>query len=315
MNNNFEYTAEAYLQGKLTAQEASQFEQGLAADPNLKEEFEFQKSIIEGVRSYRKAELKSYLNSIPVTSGFMKPIQMAAILAAASVVGGLLLIFVQVNKRFTAKSDLAAPVENVVKPSNTSIIPAETSAPEIESYDPKPSATVPKEMVVKESVKPILAASNKSSAVNKEINRIKPEAKTLLNSAKPSKEENLTRVSVEPDMVAANDFESKGVNIPEGEVSASAMDKKTQIGVTLADALNKGSLHYQYFNSKLYLYGNFDKSTYELIEMYANKKKNLYMYFNNEFYEIEQNRLEISEMNPIQNKGLVSELKKLIRVN
>lgn len=57
-----------YLSNRLEGTDKQAFEQKLEADPNLRQEFEFQQNLVEGVRNKRAAELKAMLNNIPVTS-------------------------------------------------------------------------------------------------------------------------------------------------------------------------------------------------------------------------------------------------------
>lgn len=314
MNNNFENITEAYLQGRLEASEAVRFEQSLEADPNLKGEFDFQRNIIEGVKEYRKAELKSYLNSVPVSSTGLKPIQYLAMMAAASIVAGLLFIFLQVNNRFSKQLEKIS----VVKKSTTTpeignnSINESSTEPIVKDYEVNPSAEAPKKESFK--IEPKNNSKSPVTSIKKTKNYTPKESKVLVASAS-SASEFKAKDSKEPDMMATNDFESSNVNLPKDDFESATLDKKTNIGVVLASAINKGSLHYQYFNNKLYLYGNFNKSTYELIEMYTNKRKNLYMYFDSQFYEIEQNKLDITEMEPLKSAKLVDDLKKLIRVN
>ncbi len=57
-----------YLSNRLEGTDKQAFEQKLEADPNLRQEFEFQQNLVEGVRNKRAAELKAMLNNIPVAS-------------------------------------------------------------------------------------------------------------------------------------------------------------------------------------------------------------------------------------------------------
>jgi hypothetical protein len=52
-----------YLQGKMDAQERAQFDQAIAGDPLLKEEVNFQRTLINAVKHARKQELKEYIRA------------------------------------------------------------------------------------------------------------------------------------------------------------------------------------------------------------------------------------------------------------
>jgi hypothetical protein len=57
-----------YLSNRLGDTDKQAFEQKLNADPDLKQELEFQQNLVEGVRHKRVTELKAMLNNIPVTT-------------------------------------------------------------------------------------------------------------------------------------------------------------------------------------------------------------------------------------------------------
>ena len=57
-----------YLANRLTEKEKNAFEQQLDGDPALKSEVEFQQQVVKGVQQARIAELKTMMNSIPVSS-------------------------------------------------------------------------------------------------------------------------------------------------------------------------------------------------------------------------------------------------------
>src|SRR5690606_12674271 len=55
-----------YLANRMDEGNRAAFEQKLKADPDLQQEFTMQKTVIEGIKSARIAELKSMLNNVPV---------------------------------------------------------------------------------------------------------------------------------------------------------------------------------------------------------------------------------------------------------
>lgn len=59
---------DGYLLDQLNETEKAEFEQRLASDPELKQEYLFQKEVIRGIRSNRIQELKTMLSNVPVST-------------------------------------------------------------------------------------------------------------------------------------------------------------------------------------------------------------------------------------------------------
>src|SRR5688572_26559643 len=57
-----------YLSNRLGVNEKAAFEERLKSEHTLSEEFNIQQSLVQGIKQARVAELKTMLNSIPVTS-------------------------------------------------------------------------------------------------------------------------------------------------------------------------------------------------------------------------------------------------------
>jgi hypothetical protein len=57
-----------YLANRMSNNDRSAFEHKLNADPNLHQEYELQKHLIQGIKDARVAQLKSMLNQVPVPS-------------------------------------------------------------------------------------------------------------------------------------------------------------------------------------------------------------------------------------------------------
>src|SRR5688572_22035039 len=57
-----------YLSNRMDSTEKAAFEERLKNEPTLSEEYKLQQSLVQGIKQARIAELKTMLNSIPVTS-------------------------------------------------------------------------------------------------------------------------------------------------------------------------------------------------------------------------------------------------------
>ncbi len=65
--NQFEEKMDLFLRGEMSPSEADEFRQELDSDPLLKSEFELNDAIVNGIKQYRKAEIKARLASLPIS--------------------------------------------------------------------------------------------------------------------------------------------------------------------------------------------------------------------------------------------------------
>ncbi|MDQ3536136.1 MAG: hypothetical protein M3421_10975, partial [Bacteroidota bacterium] len=71
MNREYDYSGliEGYITGRLSEKQKLEFEAQLEVNPDLNKDFMLQKDIITSIKDARKAELKSMLNNVNVSSG------------------------------------------------------------------------------------------------------------------------------------------------------------------------------------------------------------------------------------------------------
>lgn len=79
-----------YLQGQMGDEERARFDQAVAADPALKEEVNFQRTLIGAVKHARKQELKEYIraNAAGAASGAGSGMKLVRLAAAVLLAGG-----------------------------------------------------------------------------------------------------------------------------------------------------------------------------------------------------------------------------------
>src|SRR5688572_2182382 len=78
-----------YLAGRLTDKERLAFEDKLGTDPELKNEYELQQQLVNGVKKARVTELKAMLNNVPVPAVHGGETTLATKVALWTVVVGL----------------------------------------------------------------------------------------------------------------------------------------------------------------------------------------------------------------------------------
>lgn len=286
-----EYTnehIENYLKGKLTPQDATVFENISEANPELKAELAYEKTLSSAISSHRKLALKARLNSIPVApvlgTGSLISFGSAAIKTAAAVVAGVgigagLYFYTQTPKETTITTP---KIEQTVAATTSSDL----------------SNTV---------VKPKTYSEN----INKKLNTQPVENEPIITASikkEPSKKLNKTV----PNMLAFEDNSQADVR---ADADDSPLSKKIESSIhrisdieikTVNDS--KYSFHYKLKDNVLMLYGKFDASQYEILEFNSTIGTNLYFYYNENYYSLRKDGDAIIKLKPISDKNTISEL-------
>ena len=76
----------------MTGSEKAAFEDQLTRDPMLQSEFEHQKEIVQGLKEYRKLQLKTRLDNIPVNPGIVGAISQSTTMKVVSYVAATILV-------------------------------------------------------------------------------------------------------------------------------------------------------------------------------------------------------------------------------
>ena len=69
-----------YHSGQMSAEEIASFESKLSSDPALKAESDFQKEIVNGLKEYRKTQLKARLDAVDLTPSWMEFAQQSTLM-------------------------------------------------------------------------------------------------------------------------------------------------------------------------------------------------------------------------------------------
>jgi len=70
----------------------------------------------------------------------------------------------------------------------------------------------------------------------------------------------------------------------------------------------KHKFHYQYYNGKLFLYGNFKNIPYEILEVNQADGQQLYLYYSGDFFSIESGTVKVSPLKMIEDDLLINDL-------
>lgn len=299
MNRKFDYTEqiESYLEGRMSGDEVKAFEAILQTDPTLKAEFQLQKDIVNSLKEYRKAELKSRLDQVNVGSysGNLTGLKIAFTAAISAAVGLGVYYFVnQEPDNSLSQSQIEEKIENTTNEVGSL---AETSPDEVDTKEIIPIEEVEKtEIASKPKSKSVEAKEDNkketSSNTGSHITVVTP--KVIETFEGDEAEETITEIEA-----PKNKLEEE---ITSEELSTVEIESKGD---------NSNSFHYKFYNDKLYLYGDFKNIPYEIIEFNTVSGKSLYLYYQDSYYYLESNQMEMTPLPKIHEEKLIEELDSL----
>jgi glucan-binding YG repeat protein len=269
-----------YLSNRMSDSDRQAFEQKLEADPELKKEMQIQQSLIESIRQARIAELKTMLNSIPVTSItggqtalFTKVISSVAVVGLVSTAVYFYFDNTEETREFTAITEQTEQAETT----ETEETPEPEDTPQETPVTPEPDNTQSKEKPVTEK-KPAPAT----------------ESKPKLDLFTPEEE-----VANDPEL--QHEREQLAI-ISEAFVTSS-------IEVVTDNNNKKYSFHYLFRNGKLVLFGAFEENLYEILEFIARDKRTVFLYYKSSYYLLDLTKDTPTELVAIRDPRLIQKLK------
>ena len=310
-HTNYVDLIERYLAQSLPEKERILFEQALASDPALHKEFLLQKDIIEGIQNHRRAELKDRLDQI-TPPPFWNPFLQYGALKTGIAITGILIIgaaafwFGTGAKEPGSSRDLAVSTADALRVAELPAIAPETSTTETEAAD-LAVAEEPVAEVVEET--PAVASAKRDATPD---NKESESEKAVAEAAPP-------REITKPNVIANFDEEVVGAEDPDTdaelpELGASEVVSDIDALEVATKESKRYAFHYQFFNNKLYLYGDFEQIPYEILELNHLSGKTHYLYYKDTYYPIAQNVQDISPLVPIDDEDIIRELT-IIRKN
>lgn len=268
-----------YIANRLDGAQRASFEQKLMADPDLKNEFTLQQSLIENIRRSRARELKSMLQNIPVPAGTQAGGMSAgakallATVVTALVVTGIYLYFKQ-------------------EPPPAGITPSEAvPAPEIRK-DPEP--------VIREE------AEDQTKDTNTDVSP----APVTRNTDGVARQSPVTQPSIDVYDPSEETAATQDVTIPADE---SPRTSASYGGSTIAVEIDKHhrhySFHYQFRDGKLFLYGPFEQNLYEILEFISEDKTTIFLFYKEGYYLLKEVDDKIRPLVIITEPALLNKLK------
>ncbi|MGM0579602.1 MAG: hypothetical protein ACQETL_02905 [Bacteroidota bacterium] len=289
---NYFRLIEAYFEGSISPAEKAMLDAKINSDPLVKAEFDLQQNIVKGISNARKQELKSRLASIdlPTNTGILtgSGVKWLAGTVAGVTIFGSILYWSLISFDENIKP-LDLNVNHKIEFKNESL----AHFPHLD----KETEEVKEELTEKTSEE--LKASN-----------TKPE-KDITKKDATAKVQPQALLSYEDDKIFSNQNEEEELENTESREIAHNRADKTEI--EFLDAVENGDdFHYRYYNSKLYLYGNFKNVPYQIIELNDKGKKQLFLSHNDEVYTIKDNTTEVTELRKIQDEMLKMEIQLIV---
>lgn len=283
--NKYSSQLEAYFSGTMSETDRILFEGRVESNPELKSEFERQNDIVEGLKAHRRTELKTRLNNISVEPTLIGTLMQGSMMK--SLTYGLTAVMVATGGYFFYNKDAAIEYHIEALNAKTEYALGSALTPmtfnqldyrfegNIQMLDYVEAAPVfKKREVVEESPKQSIAFE--------------------VPEVMPTHEETFDGMAV--------DF--------------NAMDRIDQVtGISEVDKVNiqtissrRYNFHYRLEDNRLFLYGKFNESPYEIIEISTPGSKKLFFYYHGDFYQLRKNASSITPLSKIENRELIHEL-------
>jgi hypothetical protein len=273
---------ENYLQGRLSSEEKIAFEKELQSNSSLQEEVSFQKNLLVGIQSYRKQELKERLNRITIPSSPMVQIPTYVKVAAIILLTGI-------GSYLTIQSLHQSTEESSTK--NNQSVKLNTLP-----------ATSLKNNTASSEEKPVSRITAKSNTQSKPITKKESYSKNTI-----TKEEHSTPIAA----TLPDEPKEEHINYQDNNSTPliNEISNKPSIEVIInKEGTTSNELAYQYYDGKLYLYGNLEKEAYELLEFNNLSGKQLYLFYQHHYYHLAPTQYERTILKKVVQGKLIKEL-------
>lgn len=293
MNKNLtnEEFVNSFLDNELSEIDRLDFENKLLHDSDLREEYNFQKDLVEGIKESRRLELKSRLSNIPINTPLYQTVGFKAIAVASISVGigfGAYYLLSEDDNIKLSEIDLS---ENQITLTDKRDIP-----------------------VVPEAIAPIFKEEAKEEVVMEVVPQEKPKTEVIAKNTETKAEPVIIQPNViQPDVVEAfedEDILSEDIGVDNQSNSLDNIKENVESTVEIATVKDKrNKFHYKFFENKLFLLGNFNEMPYEIIELNSSKGKSYFLYYNDSYFKLNSEQLKPAPLVKIENDSLVNELK------
>lgn len=288
--------------GRMGEAEMSDFKQQLESDPSLKMESDLQADIVNGLKEFRKNELKARLDAINVGPSWVEFVQQSALMKSmggvivASVIGTGIYFLGEKNESIDTSNPITIEAPKYEAIEYVWDLGLETNANEDTDLDKPVALETSSESTEKSDSEPVLASTTAEvqSTTKLEVKAFKPTFETP----------NVENIE-EGDQFVSSELDE----LPESNVSAvdnDPIDVKTEV-------TKSTTIKYKYYDGKLFLNGDFNKAPYEILEINNTVGRSIYVYYLGNYYKVGiADRLTV--LPQVGDKELIQELE-LLRAN
>lgn len=269
----------------MNSTQQAEFEINLHNDPLLQDEFEMQKEVVNAIKHSRIQEIKGRLNQIQVGTvpQYISFMNVAASLIVVSALSIGSLFYFNIPDHYQTKTELNETT--YIAQANELVVP--------EVPEPQVDRTMVEAEIQAEQTPVIMAAEAEVDDKNLKVNISIP-TPTFEMPEIPSDLHDDDMPEAAGDLVNQAGFE----NMLDNEVPAFEIES----------IVKEELFHYQFYNGKLYLYGEFSDDLYDIIELKADNKRKVFLNHANHYYILNPNQREMTSLIPITDKTLIREL-------
>ena len=281
---NYSEQIDAYFDRRMSPEEMEAFEAKVQQDPLLEKEFLFQKEIVDSIKDLRRVELKTRLDSIDVTAIGASTITAGKLISGILIVGGL-----SIGTWF------------VIDRSGSESLPEETP---VETVEPEVSTPVMDE-VEKES-EPVAEENVESSEIVADEPVEEAEEVASEEDFELSQPEVIEDIDLAEDNSAVEETPDQPVDLMSSAGTLTEADIEVETRTR-----RRYPFHYQFESGGLILYGEFDKSPYEILEAKTDSGIELFMFYDKQFYYLDKDKNEVTALEPVKDQELIKQLELL----
>ena len=279
-----------YAGNRLNPQERAAFEKQLESDAELKNELSLQREIVEGIKTARKAELKSMLNNVPVSSIPTEGMSVAAKIGLWVIVAGLVSTGLYFYLNQEENSVVQPAITNEITEENTENTVVDESKPAAEADK---AAQPNQETPVQSQPK----VAEKQTAET-------PAPKTSTPAAVDE------QPAVEPSTLDVFDPSEDAENAEQAAAEEIGPKVSTKSSIAVETEVDKRyNFHYQFRDNKLFLYGSFEKNFYEIMEFFSNNKRTMFLFYKDNYYLLSDSDQKVKPLSPINDAALLKKLR------
>jgi hypothetical protein len=284
------------ISNRLTGEEKEAFEQRLESDPTLKNEYQLQQKLVEGIRNARVAELKTMLNNTPIPPASIGQSLLAKV-AAWTVVSGIIATGIY----FLLNKDQKEVVEN----NNKTVVENKVASEDTNKTVTQPSTTpaLEEKSAVEKTEKKVVEVEKSSNKKNK---------KAFTDATRKTSS---TDVAQRPNVFDPTGEDQSESNTrpdqPQAQIGTESITevKASKLEVKMIDNDRKYTFHYQFKDGKILLYGSFERNLYEILEFFSDGKRTAFLYYKDNYYLLNEDDDKIKPLVVINNPMLLDKLK------